>query len=148
MVARVRFPKRWRAKAHAAVRSRLGSAFLPCSAMASLKGCRSASTDEPVSAGELARLGATMVRRGLALPLLCGGALPHKKLMRSSLRMVLRRFLTHASMSCGPKGSITACSSATLAFKCRRPSSRYLVAALMADLDAAIEAPLMRLHAL
>lgn len=71
----------------------------PCSAMASLKGWRSASTDEPVSAGELARLGATIVSRGLALLLLCGGALPHRKLIRSSLRMVLRRFFTQANMS-------------------------------------------------
>lgn len=71
----------------------------PCSAMASLKGCRSASTDEPVSAGELARLGATMASRVLVLLLLCGGALPHRKLIRSSLRMVLRRFFTQASMS-------------------------------------------------
>lgn len=70
--------------------------------MASLKGWRSASTDEPVSAGELARLGATMASRGLALLLLCGGALPHKKLIRSSLRMVLRRFFTQANMSCNP----------------------------------------------
>lgn len=68
--------------------------------MASLKGWRSASTDEPVSAGELARLGATMASRGLALLLLCGGALPHRKLIRSSLRMVLRRFFTQANMSC------------------------------------------------
>lgn len=71
----------------------------PCSAIASLKGWRSASTDEPVSAGELARLGATMASRGLALLLLCGGALPHRKLIRSSLRMVLRRFFTQANMS-------------------------------------------------
>lgn len=71
----------------------------PCSAMASLKGCRSASTDEPVSADELARLGATMVSRGLALLLRGGGALPHRKLIRSSLRMVLLRFFTQANMS-------------------------------------------------
>lgn len=71
----------------------------PCRAMASLKGCRSASTEEPVSAGELARLGATIVRRELVLPLLCGGALPHRKLMRSSLRIVLLRFFTQANMS-------------------------------------------------
>lgn len=68
--------------------------------MASLNGWRSASTDEPVSAGELARLGATMASRVLALLLLCGGALPHRKLIRSSLRMVLRRFFTQANMSC------------------------------------------------
>lgn len=86
------------------------SVFSPCSAMASLKGCRSASTDEPVSAGELPRLGAIMVRRGFALLLLCGGALPHKKLMRSSLRIVLRRFFTQANMSCSP---ITVSSSGT-----------------------------------
>lgn len=72
----------------------------PCRAMASLKGCRSVSTDEPVSAGELALLGATMASRELVLLLLCGGALPHRKLIRSSLRMVLRRFFTQASISC------------------------------------------------
>lgn len=71
----------------------------PCSAIASLKGWRSVSTDEPVSAGEFARLGATMASQGLALLLLCGGALPHRKLIRSSLRMVLRRFFTQANMS-------------------------------------------------
>lgn len=67
--------------------------------MASLKGWRSASTDEPVSAGELARLGATMASLELVLPLLCGGALPHRKLIRSSRRMVLRRFFTQANIS-------------------------------------------------
>lgn len=71
----------------------------PCRAMASLKGCRSVSTDEPVSAGELARLGATMASRELVLLLLCGGAFPHRKLIRSSLRIVLRRFFTQASIS-------------------------------------------------
>lgn len=74
--------------------------------MASLKGWRSASTDEPVSAGELARLGATMARRGFDLLLLCGGALPHRKLIRSSRRMVLRRFFTHANMSCDLKQTV------------------------------------------
>lgn len=74
--------------------------------MASLKGWRSASTDEPVSAGELARLGATIARRGFDLLLLCGGALPHRKLIRSSRRMVLRRFFTHANMSCDLKQTV------------------------------------------
>jgi len=73
---------------------------LPCSAMASLNGWRSVSTEEPVSGEGLARLGASTANRGLVLLLLGGGALPQRKLIKSSLRMVLRRFFTHANTSC------------------------------------------------
>lgn len=74
--------------------------ILPCSAMASLNGWRSVSTEEPVSGEGLARLGASTANRGLVLLLLGGGALPQRKLIKSSLRMVLRRFFTHANTSC------------------------------------------------
>lgn len=71
---------------------------LPCSAMASLNGCRSVSTELPVSGGvglfpdTMATLGGARVVRG-------GGALPHRKLMRSSRLIVLLRFFTHAITS-------------------------------------------------
>lgn len=62
--------------------------------MASLKGCRSVSTELPVSWGadRLATLGGARGVRG-------GGTLPHRKLMRSSRLIVLLRFLTHAIIS-------------------------------------------------
>lgn len=69
--------------------------YLPCNAMASRKGCRSVSTEETESDGG-GQLGGIL---GVALETLGGGALPHKKLIRSSLRMVLRRFFTQANTS-------------------------------------------------
>lgn len=66
--------------------------------MASLKGCRSVSTELPVSVGAgrfvatTETLGGARVDRG-------GGALPHRKLMRSSRLMVLLRFFTQAITS-------------------------------------------------
>ena len=74
--------------------------LLPCSAIASLNGWRSVSTEEPVSGEGLARLGASTASRGLVRLLLGGGALPQRKLIKSSRRMVLRRFFTHAKTSC------------------------------------------------
>lgn len=141
----------WKHVEPSKLRVHRGSAFSPCSAMASLKGCRSASTDEPVSAGELARLGATMVRRGFALLLLCGGALPHKKLMRSSRRIVLRRFFTQANISCSPTTAISSATWPQLSFLFLNADVRgctYLITALMAYLYATIKASLMCLHAL
>lgn len=70
----------------------------PCSAIASQKGCKSVSTDDTLS-DEGCRLGDMTVSLGAALVVLGGGALPHRKLIRSSLRIVLRRFLTQAKMS-------------------------------------------------
>lgn len=71
---------------------------VPCSAMASLKGCRSVSTELPVSgAGGL--LADTMATLGGARAVRGGGTLPHRKLMRSSRLIVLLRFLTHAITS-------------------------------------------------
>lgn len=69
--------------------------YLPCSAMASRKGCKSVSTEDTVS-DDGGRLGESL---GVALETLGGGALPHRKLIKSSLRMVLRRFLTQAKTS-------------------------------------------------
>ena len=82
------------------VRGLLVFLILPCSAIASLNGWRSVSTEEPVSGEGLARLGASMANRGLIRLLLGGGALPQRKLIKSSLRMVLLRFFTHAKTSC------------------------------------------------
>lgn len=66
---------------------------IPCRAMASLNGCRSVSTDELVSEdGAMAILGGARELRG-------GGALPHRKLMRSSRRMVRLLFFTQARTS-------------------------------------------------
>ncbi len=66
--------------------------------MASRKGCKSVSTDELVSV-EVARLGDTTVSLGGALEFLGGaleflggGTFPHRKLIKSSLRIVLLRF--------------------------------------------------------
>lgn len=70
----------------------------PCRAMASRKGCKSVSTDELVSA-EVARLGDTTVSLGGALEFRGGGTFPHRKLIKSSLRIVLLRFLTQANTS-------------------------------------------------
>lgn len=67
----------------------------PCSAMASQKGCKSVSTDDTVS-DEGGRLGVSL---GAALEVLGGGALPHRKLIKSSLRIVLLRFFTQAKTS-------------------------------------------------
>lgn len=63
--------------------------------MASRKGCRSVSTEETVS-DEGGRLGGIL---GVALETLGGGVLPHRKLIKSSLRMVLLRFFTQANIS-------------------------------------------------
>ncbi len=66
--------------------------------MASQKGCKSVSTDDTVS-DEGGRLGDMTVSLGAALEVLGGGALPHKKLINSSLRIVLLRFFTQAKTS-------------------------------------------------
>lgn len=71
---------------------------LPWRAMASRKGCKSVSTEELVSVEE-ARLGDTTVSLGGALEFRGGGTFPHRKLIKSSLRIVLRRFLTQAKTS-------------------------------------------------
>lgn len=70
----------------------------PCRAMASLKGCRSVSTDELVSE-DVGRLGDTIASLGGALELRGGGALPQRKLIRSSRRIVRLLFFTHARTS-------------------------------------------------
>lgn len=72
----------------------VGHFNIPCRAMASLKGCRSVSTELSVSGGDgrLATLGGARDVRG-------GGTLPHRKLMRSSRLIVLLRFLTQAITS-------------------------------------------------
>ena len=70
----------------------------PCSAMASQKGCKSVSTDDSVS-DEGGRLGDMTVSLGAALEVLGGGALPQRKLINSSLRIVLLRFFTQAKTS-------------------------------------------------
>lgn len=70
----------------------------PCSAIASLKGCRSVSTEFPVSGAD-GRLADTMATLGGARAVRGGGTLPHKKLMRSSRLIVLLRFFTHAITS-------------------------------------------------
>lgn len=73
-------------------------AHSPCRAMASLKGCRSVSTDELVSE-DVGRLGDTIASLGGALELRGGGALPQRKLIRSSRRIVRLLFFTHARTS-------------------------------------------------
>lgn len=70
----------------------------PWSAIASRNGCKSVSTEESVSEGE-ARLGDTTVSLGGARELRGGGILPHRKLIKSSLRIVRRRFFTQAKTS-------------------------------------------------
>lgn len=70
----------------------------PCRAMASLNGCRSVSTELPVSGGD-GRLEDTMATLGGARAVRGGGTLPHRKLMRSSRLMVLLRFFTQAMTS-------------------------------------------------
>lgn len=70
----------------------------PCRAIASLKGCRSASTELSVSGGD-GRLADTIATIGGARAVRGGGTLPQRKLMRSSRLIVLRRFLTHAITS-------------------------------------------------
>lgn len=66
--------------------------------MASQKGCKSLSTDDTES-DEGGRLGEWTVSLGAALEVLGGGALPQRKLIKSSLRIVLLRFLTQAKTS-------------------------------------------------
>lgn len=70
----------------------------PCRAMASLKGCRSVSTELSASGGG-GRLADTTATLGGARGVRGGGTLPHRKLMRSSRLIVLRRFFTHAITS-------------------------------------------------
>lgn len=70
----------------------------PCRAMASLKGCRSVSTELSASGGA-GRLADTTATLGGARGVRGGGTLPHRKLMRSSRLIVLRRFFTHAITS-------------------------------------------------
>lgn len=71
---------------------------LPWRAIASRNGCKSVSTEESVSEGE-ARLGDTTVSLGGAREFRGGGILPHRKLIKSSLRIVRRRFFTQAKTS-------------------------------------------------
>lgn len=70
----------------------------PWRAMASRKGCKSVSTEELLSV-DVARLGDTTVSLGGGLEFRGGGAFPHRKLIKSSLRIVLLRFLTQAKTS-------------------------------------------------
>lgn len=67
--------------------------------MASRKGCKSVSTDELVSVVGALVGEVTTVSLGGALVLRGGGAFPHKKLIKSSLRMVRLRFFTQANTS-------------------------------------------------
>lgn len=66
--------------------------------MASQNGCKSVSTDDTVS-DDGGRLGDMTVSLGAALEVLGGGALPQRKLINSSLRIVLLRFFTQAKTS-------------------------------------------------